>query len=209
MRVRPTTRVFAEKCNTTLPSDSAPNRSLFEAVVAFNTLRAVNTRNTILVTNLLHHKEGATISKIIRCCQPAEYRVWLRCMTRIYPVQTYLQRIGVAKSSICPHCKEGVPESLTHFACVCPKFRYARTSAHNQVRDVITSFFTSTLSPLWKMLGETRMVKTILVLRPTSLTEIDQADQLGRRQQVWILVSEEYKKIDIVDLCRPSDVNNA
>ncbi len=30
-------------------------------------------------------------------------------------------------------CQEGVPESLTHFACVCPKFREARTSAHNQV----------------------------------------------------------------------------
>ncbi len=76
----------------------------------------------------------------------------------------------------------------------------------NQVRDVITSFFTSTLSPLWKMFEETRMVKTGLVLRPASLTEID---QLGRRQPDWIVISEEYRNIAIVDLCRPSDVNNA
>ena len=170
MRIRPTTREFAENCNKTLPRDSAPNRSLFEAVAAFNTLRAVLKRNTTFVTYLQHHKEGATISKIIRRCKSAEYRVWLKCMTGIYPVQTYLQRIGVAKSPICPHCQEGVPESLTHFACVCPKFREARMSAHNQVLDEITSFFTSTLGPLWKMFEETRMVKTGLILCPTSTT---------------------------------------
>jgi hypothetical protein len=122
MQVRQTTREFAGICKKTLPRDSTPNHSLFEAVVAFNTLRAVTKRNTIFVTDLLHHK-GATISKIIRRCKPAEYQVWLRCMTGIYPVQTYLHRIGVAKSSICPHCKEGVPKPLSHFACVCPKFR--------------------------------------------------------------------------------------
>jgi hypothetical protein len=44
---------------------------------------------------------------------------------------------------------ERVPESRTHFACLCPKFREARTSAHNQVRDVITSFLTATLRPEW------------------------------------------------------------
>jgi hypothetical protein len=97
-------------------------------------------------------------------------------MTGIYSVRTHLQRIGVAKSSICPHCQEGVPESLTRFACVCPKFKEARTSAHNQVRDVITSFFTSTLSPLWKMFEETRTVKTGLVLRPTSPTKTSWID---------------------------------
>jgi hypothetical protein len=113
LRVRPTTREFAGNCNKTLPRDSAPNSSLFEAVATFNTLLAVLKRNTTFVTDLLHHKEGATIAKIIRRCKPAEYRVWLKCMTEIYPVQTYLQRIGVAKSPLCPHCQEGVPESLT------------------------------------------------------------------------------------------------
>jgi hypothetical protein len=65
---------------------------------------------------------------------------------------------------------------------------------------MITSFFTSILSPVWKMFEETRMVKTGLVHRLISLTE---TDQLGRRQQYWILVSEEYKKIAFVDLCSP------
>ncbi len=146
------------------------------------------------------------MSKVIRRCTSAEYRVWLRCMTGIYPVQVYLNRIGVVTSPTCPHCVEGIPESLTHFACVCPKFREARTSAHNQVQNVITSFLTSTLGSEWTMFEETRMARTGLILRPTSQATID---QLGRRQPDWLLISELHKKIAIVDLCRPSDVHPA
>ncbi len=148
--IRPVVREYAEnseKFSKPLPRDSAPNRSLLEAVVAFYTLRAVKKRSTMFVTDLLHNKEGAVISRIIRLCRPTEYRVWLKCMTEAYPVQTYLQRIGVAQTPTCPHCDERVPESLTHFACLCPKLREARTSAHNQVRNVITSFLTSILRP--------------------------------------------------------------
>ena len=100
-----------------LPRDSAPNCSLLEKTVASNTLRAVKKRTTHFVTDLLHHKVGSIVSRTIRRCAPAEYRVWLRCMTGIYPVQTYLARIGIVKSSICPHCTEQTPETLTHFAC--------------------------------------------------------------------------------------------
>ncbi len=50
------------------------------------------------------------------------------------------------------------------------------------------------------------MAKTGLVLRSTSLADVD---QLGRRQPDCILVSEVHKKIAIVDLCRPSDVHQA
>jgi hypothetical protein len=127
-------------------------------------------------------------------------------MTGTYPVQTYLQRIGVAQTPICLHCDERVPESLTHFACLCLKFREARTSAHNQVRDVITSFLTSTFRPEWTLFEETRMAKTGLILRSSFLTA-DDVDQLGRRQPDWILVSKEAKRIAIIDLCRPSDIH--
>jgi hypothetical protein len=67
-------------------------------------------------------------------------------------------------------------------------------------------FFTSTLRPTWTVLEETRMAQSGLFLRPISLAEVD---QLGGRQPEWILVSEEYKKITIVDLCRPSDLHHA
>ena len=147
LSMRPETRRLAEECGKPLPRDSAPNRSLLEKVAVSNTLRAVRKRNTIFVTDLFYHKEGSTVPRLVQRCTPSEYRVWLKCMTGIYPVQGYLKRIGKAQSSSCPHCADGTPESLTHFACVCPKFREARTSAHNQVRDVVTSFFDSTLGP--------------------------------------------------------------
>ncbi len=51
------------------------------------------------------------------------------------------------------------------------------------------------------------MAKTGLVLRSTSLADVD---QLGRQQPDWILVSEVHTKIAIiVDLGRPSDVHQA
>ena len=206
LRVRPDTREFTEKCGMPLPRDSAPNRSLLTKVAASNILRAVKKRSTLFVTGLFHHKVGAAVSKTIRRCTPAVYRIWLKCMTGIYPVQTYLKRIGVAKSPTCPHCNEEVPESLAHFACVCPKFREARTSAHNQVRDVVTSFFNSALGSKWTVFEETRMSKTGLVLQPTSLATVS---ELGRRQPDWVLASTVHKRIAIVDLCRPSDTSPA
>ena len=87
LRIRPVVRECAEKLSKPLPRDSAPNRSLLTAVVAFNTFRAIKKRSTMFVTDLLHHKEGTVISRIIRRCRPTEYRVWLKCMTGTYPVQ--------------------------------------------------------------------------------------------------------------------------
>ena len=46
------------------------------------------------------------------------------------------------------------------------------------------------------------MARTGLTLRPTPLATVE---QLGRRQQDWVLVSEDLKTIAIVDLNRPSE----
>jgi hypothetical protein len=74
------------------------------------------------------------------------------------------------------------------------------------VRDVITSFLISTLRPGWTLFEETRMAKTGLILRSSSLTN-DDVDQLGRRQPDWILVSKEAKRIAIIELCHPSHIH--
>ena len=130
-------------------------------------------------------------------------------MTGTYRVQSYLRRrIGVAKVSICLHCDERVPESLTNFACLCPKFREARTSAHNQMLYVITSLLTFTLRYEWTSFEEARVADTGLVLCSSSRTDND-IDRLGRRQPDWILVSKQNKRIAVVDLSSPSDIHQA
>ena len=175
LRIRPSTRALGEACGQRLPRDSAPNVSLIRKVILVNTLRAVRMRSTAFVKDLFHRTDGATVSGIVKRCGSAEYRVWLRCMMGIYPTQTYLHRVGLAPTQLCPHCPTAVPETLAHFACVCPQFREARTSAHNQVRNVITSFFTPLVGPQWRMYDETSMSRTGLILRPVSAVRVAQA----------------------------------
>jgi hypothetical protein len=116
LRVRPAVTDLAENSGRPLPNDSASYRCLLENSAASNALRAVTKRGTVFVTDLLQHKDGATVSKVIRRCMPAEYRIRLKHMTWTFPIQVYLKRIGIAASSICPHCSEAVSESLSHFA---------------------------------------------------------------------------------------------
>ncbi len=63
LRVLP---AHAESGGRPLPRDSAPNYSLLEKSALSNTLRAVQKHGTVFVTDLLQHKEVATVSKVIR-----------------------------------------------------------------------------------------------------------------------------------------------
>ncbi len=157
LRIALIVREHAQQCKKRLPRDTAPNRSLLDHVVSFNIFRSALKRDTIFVTDLLHHIEGATVSYVIRRCTSAIYIIWLKCMTGTYPVHTYLKRVGLANSPMWAHCTGRVPETMTLFACVCPQFRAARTSAHNQVRQVIiSSLFPKITDSNWTVFEETR-----------------------------------------------------
>jgi hypothetical protein len=143
--------------------------------------------HTIFLANVLNSKEAGTVFQVIQRCKTAEYRVWLKSMEGIYPVQTYLHSIGKASSPLCPHCSSNVDETFTHFTSVCPKFREARTSAHNQVLRVITAFLIRNIGRRWKMFEESSLRSTGLVLRPVSTASVAQA----RRQPTDDLESEQ------------------
>ena len=161
LRVKPIVREFAQQSKKSLPRDSAPNKSLIDKVSAVNTYLAVYKQSTIFVKDLVHRVGGTTVSRVIRRCQPAVYSVWLKGTTGTYPTYAYLKRVGLAGSSDCPYCDAGVPETLTHFACVCPQFREALTSAHNQVRKVISSYLIRWVGPKWTVHEETQMGKWV------------------------------------------------
>jgi hypothetical protein len=101
LRIQDQVRKQAAKCTKQLPRNSAPNRSILQTVSKVHILRAMLLRLTRFVTDLLHCKEGATVSRLTPRFKPAEYRVWLKCMEGIYPVQEYLHRISKAPTSIC------------------------------------------------------------------------------------------------------------
>jgi hypothetical protein len=139
-------------------------------------------------------------------------------MTGTYPVQTYLKRVGLADSPTCPHCTEQVPETLTPFASICPRFREARTSAHNQVRQAIFSLFPKIIDPNWTVLEEIRMGNMGLILRTVSATLVARAQylpmddpkrmcDLSQWQPDWVAISQVHKRIAIIYLCRPLDVH--
>ena len=165
-----------------------------------NTLRAVQKRSTVFVQDLFHRPDGATVSSIIWRCGSAEYRVWLWCMMGIYLTQTYPHRMGLVPSQLCPHCTLAVPETLVHFACVCPKFREARLSAHNQVCHVITSFLTPLVVPHWKVYEETQMNQTGLTLCPVPAVLVAQA--LGASLENQSIQSFLHQLTELSESCR-------
>ena len=218
LRIKPIVRDFAQQHRKQLPRDSAPNRSLIDKVSTFNIFRAVHKRSTKFVKDLLHRSEGMTVSRVVRRCQPAVYRVWIKCMTDTYPTQAYLMRVGLTKSRVCPYCPAGAPETLTHFACVCPQFREARTSAHNQVRQVISALLSRYVGSAWRVHEETRMGHLGLTMAKVSAAVVTNAGQspavgptgqcdLQRWQPDWVAISHTRRRIAIIDLCRPSDVH--
>ena len=143
-------------------------------------------------------------------------------ITDIYPVQTYLYRIGVVKSPHCLHCSDNAIETLTHFACVCPKFREARTAAHNQLRAVVVACLKSSLPEDWHTFEERSLAATGLRLEKVRAEEVlvargeatapatdGDAVDIGRWQPDFVLISQKRKKIAILELTRPSDLSPA
>jgi hypothetical protein len=134
-----------------------------------------------------------------------------------YPTYAYLKRVGLASSSDCQYCDAGVPETLTQFACVCPQFCEALTSAHNQVWKVmvwkVISFFLIQWGcPKWTVHEETRMnnmgltlskVPAAVVADAGKSSGVDAAGEcdLHRWQPDGLVISYAHKRIAIIDLC--------
>ena len=212
-------RVRSEQLPHILPRDSAPNKSILKQVTAANLFRAMAKRNTHFVRHLFRREEGRILSRVVSRNEDAVLRVWTRVMTDTYPVQTYLHRIGAVKSPHCPHCSDNAIETLTHFACVCPKFREARTAAHNQLRAVVAASLQSSLSEDWHTFEEKSLAATGLRLQRVRAEEVSLARgesgaqdpaqdtvDISRWQPDFVLISWKHKKIAILELTRPSDV---
>ena len=207
-----------ERLGPNLPRDSAPNKTILARVVAANTLLAVTLRSTIFTRSLLTSRQGAAIARSISKCSDSEIRCWMKAMSGTYPTATYLRRIGILQSSECPHCSMGAAETLGHFACVCPRFREARTAAHNRAWDTVSSFIASKAGGHWKFHWDTPMMFTGLASAPVLQEEPQRGSEpLGQSESQpelvridnlrpdGVAISHTAKKIGILEFCRPSD----
>eukprot|EP00961_Rhodomonas_salina_P279525 3776014-Rhodomonas_salina.1 len=72
-------------------------------------------------------------SKLIRRWTEKEERLWMQMVGRVFPVQSYLKRVGLAPTAACQWCGKDVKETQDHFMSVCPTFEKHRTKVHNKI----------------------------------------------------------------------------
>ena len=147
--------------------------------------------------------------------QPATtVRVWMQAVTDTYPTMSSLHKwkSKVHRSPNCPWCSAHVPETLAHFTTVCDAFHHARTAAHNQVWQVVTSALKRALPPEWELFIETNVRDTGLLRGPSEhqpgavTTQPAQVlARLGNLRPDAVAVNRTTRQIAILDLTRPFD----
>ena len=221
LRVRASLRnqIAEEKTGHLLPRDGAPNKALLKSTVAVNTLRAAKLRSTIFVREALLREDCSAACTVIAKCDDSTVRCWMKMMSAIYPVQTYLYRIKKVNSPNCIYCNDNQLESLTHFLKLCPRFHHARTAVHNKVRRALYQILQRHISTDWDLMEETPLSQTQLHLNSVPSAIVQQAGRpvkdsdiqtgytsLGRWQPDIFGVSFAKKKIAIgPEVTLPSD----
>ena len=107
-------------------------------------------RGTIFGKGMLRDPVNCNVILTAVHSQPAAtIEVWIQAVTETYPTMARLHLCTPAKhpSSTCPRCSANVPETLVQFISVSTAFHHARTAAHNQVWQPVTSALKRALQP--------------------------------------------------------------
>ncbi len=92
-------------------------------------------------------------------------RLWMQAVTGQYPTTARLNKMFPLKylTATCPWCQLGVPETLGHFLTMCPRFREARTEAHNRCWRAIMRTLVGVLPTGWQVYIDKPMSDTGLL----------------------------------------------
>ena len=134
-------------------------------MVTVHVQQALQSRDTLFSKLLITSPPGTLPASALRHCSPAAVRCWIRAIGGNFPTADYLHRIGRGASRMCSFCSAEC-KTLTLFACVCPRFKDARTKAHDRVWSKITQCLRTSLSSDWRLLVETPIAKAGLELLP-------------------------------------------
>ena len=221
LRVRSSTRqqIESEETGHLLPRDGAPNKALLKGIVAVNTLRAAKLRSTIFVREALQRSDSKEVRTAIAKCDDGTVRCWMKMMSGIYPVNSYLHKIKKVNSPNCTYCNNGQKETLSHFLKICPKFHHARTAVHNRVRQALFQMLKRYASSDWRLMEETPLSRTSLRLKAVATALVQQTGRavkdseiqtgqmcIGRWQPDMVSISFAKRKIAIgPEITIPSD----
>ncbi len=122
-------------------------------------------------------------------------------------------------TATCPWYQLGGPETMGHFLTQCPRFREARTEAHNQCLRAITRKLVEILPTDWQFYHDTPISATnllgLLVEASTALRTMGGATErqgsrstsnLLRLRPDAVAVNRALKNVAILEHCRPHDI---
>lgn len=117
-------------------------------------------------------------SKRLRKWTTQEQRRWMQMVSRTFPTNTYLQRIGKHKTGCCPWCPK-VRETQTHFQCNCPQFAKNRIAAHHAIARAVMAALIDIQPPQWQFKYETQFSELPFTFKWATPEEEEQ--ERGRR----------------------------
>ena len=155
------------------PDRNVPDQQLIRRAMECAELRAARIKATTCSREMLRDPLNCgDILKSIAGMRDSAVRLWMQTVTGQYPTKARLHKMfpGKFPSAACPWCQRtGVdePETLCHFLTVCPRFREARTEAHNQCWKSITQALGTAMPPDWHFFHDKPMRTTgLLCVRP-------------------------------------------
>jgi len=217
LSVRPSVR----KIHPSLPDDNVSDTLLIRRAVERVELSAARMKGTAFSRLMLQDPANCgPVLETIGSMPDSTVRLWMQTVSGQYPTTARLHKMFPQKyrTATCPWCQLGVPETLGHFLSMCPKFREARTEAHNRCwRDILRVL--ERVSPAsWKFFLDKPMSDTGLLGAQNRLGEgsaaiTAMASQSGgnagpnllRLRPDAVAVNHELKKIAILEHCRPYD----
>eukprot|EP00961_Rhodomonas_salina_P129869 1749160-Rhodomonas_salina.1 len=85
--------------------------------------------------------------------------VWMQMVGRVYPVQSYLKRVGLAPNNHCPWCRQAKHETLEHFLSDCKHFWKHCTKVHNDISAAVLDQLRTLKPQGWEFLPKTELCK--------------------------------------------------
>ena len=215
-------RQSVRELHHTRPDDTVPDKRLIRRAVEQVELAAACKKGTTFSREMLQDPASCgPVLGAIGSMPDSTIGLWMQAVTGQYPTTARLHKMFPLKypAATCPWCQLGVPETLCHFLTMCPRFREARTEAHNRCWRAIMRTLVGAWPTGWQVYIDKPMSDTGL-LAPlgepqNALPARDgaPADTQGDRPPLNLLrlrpdavaVNRALKKVAILEHCRPYD----